>query len=225
MASLQIWFALQLLARQLSAAPLLSPPQSRQGTVCVMNHRDEALRAWWSSSEYDALPPKQRSCFSVVFPASYRFTLPDGRLVLNAVLNSDEEINFDACEPLIECSGHGKCSKGSCECYHGALEGHWTGRQCNHCDRWWFGAACNEYCHINGVLDEGEECDDGNTIDNDGCTDCRVDTVLKSLRVNLYLVVPLVLIVAFLTWFVFCTEGYSRRAFAAAKAQQSRLSL
>ncbi|MFA5625200.1 MAG: DUF4215 domain-containing protein, partial [Bradymonadales bacterium] len=30
----------------------------------------------------------------------------------------------------------------------------------------------------NGVLDPGEECDDGNKVANDGCTNCKLDTEL-----------------------------------------------
>lgn len=34
---------------------------------------------------------------------------------------------------------------------------------------------CNKLCG-NGVLNFGEECEDGNVVNNDGCSDCVIDS-------------------------------------------------
>lgn len=36
-------------------------------------------------------------------------------------------------------------------------------------------AALSPVCNFDGVVDAGEECDDGDTNDGDGCTQCRID--------------------------------------------------
>lgn len=34
---------------------------------------------------------------------------------------------------------------------------------------------CSKTCG-NGVRNQGEECDDGNAVNNDGCSNCKIDT-------------------------------------------------
>jgi cysteine-rich repeat protein len=35
---------------------------------------------------------------------------------------------------------------------------------------------CN-HCNFDGLIDTGEECDDGNRLNNDGCSDCALDPI------------------------------------------------
>ena len=42
----------------------------------------------------------------------------------------------------------------------------------------------SQSCNHDGVLDTGEECDDGNRIDNDGCEDCILSLSLDLLSSN-----------------------------------------
>lgn len=35
---------------------------------------------------------------------------------------------------------------------------------------------CTRVCNNNGTIEIGEECDDSNSINNDGCTLCNIDT-------------------------------------------------
>lgn len=63
------------------------------------------------------------------------------------------------------------CTPGSTVCSWGVCEnGNQTGTCSNGCTSWPASQACVIYECGNGTVDPGEECDDGNLINNDGCS-------------------------------------------------------
>ena len=54
--------------------------------------------------------------------------------------------------------------------------------ECGVCDG--DGTSCVPYCG-NGILEEGEACDDGNNIDGDGCSECTVDVAWNQLGADI----------------------------------------
>lgn len=79
------------------------------------------------------------------------------------------------------CFGHGACldfdaAWATCRCFSDSERGHWAPPTCRGCAAGWVGDDCTMYCHPNGVLEEGEACDDGNDVAGDGCTLCRLDS-------------------------------------------------
>ncbi len=83
----------------------------------------------------------------------------------------------DVCTPADSCDGAGQCVGGGTTCGDGIVQGA-CGEECDPpgmplCD-----AQCVRPRNCgDGVVDAGEECDDGNTIAGDGCTDCVIDAV------------------------------------------------
>ncbi len=69
------------------------------------------------------------------------------------------------------------CVPGSTVCSWGACQGGTqTGTCSNGCSTWSASQSCVIYACGNGVVDPGEECDDSNTSDNDGCSSlCQLE--------------------------------------------------
>eukprot|EP01012_Entosiphon_sulcatum_P011752 TRINITY_DN1724_c0_g2_i1.p1 TRINITY_DN1724_c0_g2~~TRINITY_DN1724_c0_g2_i1.p1 ORF type:complete len:229 (-),score=32.23 TRINITY_DN1724_c0_g2_i1:9-671(-) len=175
----------------------------KRGELCVVNNRNEVLRAWWSQDNFDATPAQNRICWTVSLPAHYRITTADDRLIRELRFSEVTEVTIQPCESKIDCNGRGTCNGVRCTCdlEKDGSASRWTGARCERCADGRTGPNCDQVCRSNGVLEPGEECDDGNDVANDGCSNCVKDEKVVILEWSLLQIwVFIVLVSVLVAW-------------------------
>jgi formylglycine-generating enzyme len=105
-----------------------------------------------------------------------------GSAVSNEVPCGDMTCTGGACKPVICEAGTSNCDGKTvmqCDATGTVLQGVQTCGENQYCEEVGNAAACADQLCGNGALDPGEECDDGNTVDGDGCSgECKVEDMV-----------------------------------------------